>query len=732
MAGKREAVKADLTKRIIEAAIITFGENGYSRTALKDIAEKAGVSSGVISKYYESKENLFKAAALQVALHGMIDPENIDDLESALFKIIDGVKEVAVSQPERFRFIRTMMNSHDLPEFITKVHEDAFYQSSLCKAICAAQEKGELGAGDPNLYLLIFLRNAIDVLFLCTELSLPVPDNIHFLNIIKYRSSADREAEKQNKIALQERNTLINTVLKAFPFCLLCNLTKNQYHVIASLEYTAALVQESGTYDGHVISCLQGIPDEVQRQRFFELFSRNSVLAAHSAGKDIISYEHLVTYVNEESCWVRSVLLFNADEGEDVTAIFFAKNIENEINDVLDLSLSAFQIADHAETIYMLNVDSGYYSYRSGNPLHTGLNDSNDIVQRDFFSDIKEVASSLIYKEDVPKVLAFLSRENIMNHLAFSDSCEIEYRTAGDFLSWRRMKLVKDGNWGNSYKVLIGIFNINEQRTQELLENDSFRLALDAAINTQRAKNEYIHQLTSNVITPLSNIRQYLEMAASQAGEDTSMAECLEHGLLAISQLTKLLEEADRTVSAEDAVVPADQLHIIQLSDIEAAIGSSIRAFADARGVDYQLTCGSIASKHVCINKPWIDFILLNIISNSIKYTPKGGHVTHRFEQLKDLPDGRAYFRHTIMDDSPAITGEFFMNSTAYYVQNYASPNYKMPDTEPNLSLALRLIEMLGGKIEANTRQIKGSTIQIYIPAKKSTAAEYNAFLRKK
>lgn len=732
MAGKREAVKADLTKRIIEAALVEFGENGYSKTALKDIAERAGVSSGVISKYYESKENLFKVTAMQAALHGVINPENYDDLEAALYLIIDSLKEIAASQSERFRFIRTLLNSHDLPEFIITVHTNAFFQSPLYKSIRTAQEKGELGAGDPNLYMLAFIRNAVEVLFLCTEVSLPIPDNVHFLDIINYKSSADREAEKRNQIAMQERNTLINSVLKAFPFCLYCNLTKNQYHVIASMEHTAALMPDSGTYDRHVISCVQGIPDELQRRRFFELFSRNSVLAAQASGKDIISYEHLVSLTSEESHWVRSVLMFNDDENGDVIATFFAKKIENEINDVLDLSLSAFQIADHADTIYMLDADNGYYSYKSGNELYAGLNDSTDVRQRDFFSDVKDLASSLVYKEDIPKILAFLTRENIMKHLAFSDSCEIEYRTSSDSPAWRRLKLVKDRNWGNSHNVLIGIFNINEQRTQELLENDSFRLALDAAINAQRTKNEYIHHLTGNIITPLNDIRQNLKMASAQTDDPTQMAELLQKSIRTVTQLTELLEKASNSASAEDAGLPVEQMQIVRLLEAGTSIESAIQAYADERGVNYQLTCGGIMNKHICINKSWVDFILLNILNNSIKYTPKGGHVTHHFEQLKDLADGRAYYHHIIADDSPAITGEFFMHSTGYFVQQYASSNSKLPDTEPNLTLALRLLEMLGGKIEVNTRQIKGSTIHIYIPATKSTAAEYKAFSRKK
>lgn len=144
---------------IIEAALDVFAEKGFAAAKLDEIARRAGVSKGALYLYFETKEDLFRAA-----VHAAVSP-NLDGIRAAV-EAFDGpfaqlapmilARAAQVLASRRLGgVVKTVAGeSRNFPDLARIWHDDvvAVMLSMMAGVIARAQARGEVAAGDPRLY----------------------------------------------------------------------------------------------------------------------------------------------------------------------------------------------------------------------------------------------------------------------------------------------------------------------------------------------------------------------------------------------------------------------------------------------------------------------------------------------------------------------------------------------------------------------------------------------------
>ena len=102
--SRREQAREERRGQILEAALAVFSDKGYHATNVSDVAAKAGVSQGTIYWYFDSKDELFKAAILAVfeqfgadTMIGMLDHETATEKLRGLTSAMDGLNQTVPS-----------------------------------------------------------------------------------------------------------------------------------------------------------------------------------------------------------------------------------------------------------------------------------------------------------------------------------------------------------------------------------------------------------------------------------------------------------------------------------------------------------------------------------------------------------------------------------------------------------------------------------------------------------
>ncbi len=175
---------------ILEAALAVFADKGFAAARLSDIAAKAGVSKAALYVYFETKTDLFRAVANQVAAPNIERLRPLVDGEPGRFAemmpvILSGIAKVAEDMPLGGIAKMVIGESRNFPE-IASVWREAVIEralSMIVQLVEQAQKKGEVRAGDPRLYGLSLLGPMI-MGVLWTEVAVPAggaPIDLHKL-----------------------------------------------------------------------------------------------------------------------------------------------------------------------------------------------------------------------------------------------------------------------------------------------------------------------------------------------------------------------------------------------------------------------------------------------------------------------------------------------------------------------------------------------------------------------
>lgn len=146
-------------EEIINAAIEVFAEKGFSAAKLENVALKAGIAKGTLYRYFDSKENLFRAVVQKaLALRLQEVEEDAACLSGVITEFIPMLLQRTANRlgeshlPGVARMVFT--ESRTLPE-LAKIWHDELVSRMLAlvtKQIALAQIRGEIRAGDPQLY----------------------------------------------------------------------------------------------------------------------------------------------------------------------------------------------------------------------------------------------------------------------------------------------------------------------------------------------------------------------------------------------------------------------------------------------------------------------------------------------------------------------------------------------------------------------------------------------------
>lgn len=350
----KEQKRAESDERILRAAAKIFGTMGYSRTTLAMIAEEAGVSQGLVSQRFISKENLLNEVFDQTLVL-TFDEEESRHMPNTYYILLDHFKLQAREQPDWYSFISMLHTGKDTPDSFNRHAREVFDVTPLRSSLEEAQARNELPAGDPWDIFRVFFRNSTNLIGWYHQFGLPMPENYFFLYAIQYTG---RRKEAEEKLRLKDykiqrlktdREMMFSAVSDIFPLILFCNITKNTYYAMQDERYPTAREEKKGVYDDLVLAGVNSIPNEIHKTQFLRLFSRENVISARESGRQQLCLRHQQTGSDGIVRWVETRMLFKTDAEGDLLAVAFAKVVDGEMERLSNYG-AALRKADEAIT----------------------------------------------------------------------------------------------------------------------------------------------------------------------------------------------------------------------------------------------------------------------------------------------------------------------------------------------------------------------------------------------
>jgi two-component system, sensor histidine kinase ChiS len=258
---------------------------------------------------------------------------------------------------------------------------------------------------------------------------------------------------------------------------------------------------------------------------------------------------------------------------------------------------------------------------------------------------------------------------------------------------------------------LLGIiFDITQRKQMEL----ELQRAKEAAEKAARVKSEFIATVSHELRTPLTLILGPLKEALRDPSLDSKTRELLDRAQRNSLRLYNLVNDVLEFAKGEAGKTIVHRERTDAVSLIRAVVEDA-RPLAEARKISLEME-SSMASLEAVIDPRLVERVLLNLLSNALKFTPQDGSV--RVRAL--LREGRLTIE--VADTGIGIAKEAQARLFQQFSQIDSSLTRKYEGTGLGLAIVRNLAEAMGGSVSVESEEGRGSTFTVSLPIESTLA----------
>ncbi|MCA8907466.1 MAG: HAMP domain-containing histidine kinase [Rhodospirillaceae bacterium] len=242
---------------------------------------------------------------------------------------------------------------------------------------------------------------------------------------------------------------------------------------------------------------------------------------------------------------------------------------------------------------------------------------------------------------------------------------------------------------------------------------DNLRIARDAAELANEAKSTFLANVSHELRTPLNAILGFSEMIKlGILGHEPAVRQTQYAGFIHDSG-RHLLDLINDLLDLSKAEAGRLTLHEEEV-DLGAVVEDCIRLLspaADQAGVTIAARHDDFEGATLRADDRKLRQILLNLLSNAMKFTPQGGRVTLAAD---NAPDGGLTL--SVVDTGAGMTADELEQAMLPFVQVGDAHNRQVPGTGLGLPLTKQLVELHGGRLEMDSAPGRGTTATVHVP----------------
>ena len=323
----------------------------------------------------------------------------------------------------------------------------------------------------------------------------------------------------------------------------------------------------------------------------------------------------------------------------------------------------------------------------------------------DFFNLSRRNMDKLIFSDDRERFLGTFYKEKVMSILERDGSFTMKYRLVlGEDVIWVSMKatLLEDQN--RRY-LIIGTNNIDAQMKRELEYQQS---VAEARTN---ARNDFLANMSHDIRTPMNAIVGYTNIAKSRMDDPEAVTDALE----------KIGSSSHFLLSLINDILDISKIESgkMQVNCAPCDLGDIFRRIEDitalqARNKSLIITYQHDSVHHFKVNADElrIEQVLVNIVSNAIKYTPMGKTVDLIAEE-EHVSGNRYRYRFIVRDTGIGISEEYLPFIFESFTREEKTTVNRIQGTGLGLAITAKVVELMGGQISVRSTVGEGSEFTV-------------------
>ena len=228
------------------------------------------------------------------------------------------------------------------------------------------------------------------------------------------------------------------------------------------------------------------------------------------------------------------------------------------------------------------------------------------------------------------------------------------------------------------------------------------------------AKTTFLNHMSHDLRTPMNAIVGFTDIAMKKK-PDKEVENCLKKIRQSSEYLMTLINDVldiSRIESGKLEYKPVP----VDLKDMIDTVLSIARGYTENRDLNLSVSREELKTPYVMADELRIREVLLNIISNAVKFTQDGGTISFVAENAPGNDEHHVIVRYRISDTGIGMSEEFLTRIFEEFSQENAGARTSYKGTGLGMAIAKQYVDLMGGKIEVSSRQGIGSTFTVEIP----------------
>ena len=371
--------------------------------------------------------------------------------------------------------------------------------------------------------------------------------------------------------------------------------------------------------------------------------------------------------------------------------------------------------------VYYIDLDSGEgVCYQPHSELFNGLKEGESFP---YLKAVEEYAAKYVTEEYKEDFLKFIDSDNIRT--ALENERVITFRYMINRGGHETYEMIKAASVRPPEKrddhivhaVVAGFSDVDAETRSNLNQSKALSDALAAAERANRAKTVFLNNMSHDIRTPMNAIIGFTSLAGEHIDNTALVRDYLDmitvssqHLLALINDVLDMsrIESGKVTINPERVHLPF-VIHELRTIMSSNAAAKHLKLFTDIRDVVHE---------DIMTDKLRLDQVLLNILSNAVKFTPDGGTVRLRLTEIPSSDEGVTGFEFRITDTGIGMSAEFKETIFEAFTREHTSTVSGIQGTGLGMAITKNIVDMMGGSITVNSEEGKGSEFIVYIPCR--------------
>ena len=276
----------------------------------------------------------------------------------------------------------------------------------------------------------------------------------------------------------------------------------------------------------------------------------------------------------------------------------------------------------------------------------------------------------------------------------------------------RRFHNIAMGSEVNGKKKYILVMS---DRTADWKMNQALSEAVRAAETANQAKSTFLSNMSHDIRTPMNAIIGFTTLAVSNIDDKKRVRDYLGKILSSSNHLLSLINDILDMSRIESGKIHLEETEV-SLSDVLHDLKTIISGQIYAKQLDLYMDAMDVKDEDVYCDKTRLNQVLLNLLSNAVKFTPAGGTVSVRLKQFPGTVKDSGLYEIRVKDNGIGMSTEFVKKIFSPFERERTSTVSRTQGTGLGMAITKNIVDMMGGTIEVQTEQGKGTEFIVRLP----------------